>query len=494
MEDKTTNYFNKRISMINQPLKKQFFALLPNNKFIHSFAVVLSGSAFSQFLVVLATPLLTHLYAPKDFGFFAVFNSLIAISTSFTSLRYEQAIPVAENEEDAINLIRLCLGLTLLTTIVITTIALPFKEFAFKLLKTEHHHNCFWLFPVGMLCMGLFQVFHLLAIRKKSFSAIALARISQSAVSIAIRITGYAFGSITLLFSYVAGLVISNSLLAKRTLTNFSFKGASTSSISTVLKKYKKFPLFFTWASLFSTISFNIVPVLFTMFFNPAAAGLFAIANRVLSTPIDIISGSVSNVFFSEGAENRASGSLASKAYKLHEHLAFLGVPAFLLVFIIGPELFKWVLGDKWHDAGEIARWLALWLYLNFCCAPFGATLITLEKQKFIFFQALLMLIVRSSVIVTGACLLHSFKLTVITLGLAEALMALVSAACTFIFLTLNIVKLLMIHIKSLSFGIIMMLPVIVAKASDRYLLLSLAATAVILACYYFKRLKVFYC
>lgn len=477
--------------MINQFLKKHCIHLLPKSKFIQNFIVVLSGTMCSQLLFLIATPLLTHLYSPKNFGFFSVFNSLLTIFTAITSMRYEVAIPVADDEREVINLTCLCLILVLLITIVTTGLIFFVGDDVFKLLKIENHTN-FWFFPVGILCAGIFQVFSFLAIRKKMFPAIALTRINQTIISLAVRLTGYSLGSVTLVCSQLISLGVGSSLLAKHTIIDFNFKTITTKNMLAVLKKYKKFPLFSTWSGLFNAISTSLAPVLFTIFFSPATAGLFSVAKRILITPIELISGSVSNVFFSDSVENKAQGSLAKKAYSLHEHLALLGIPVFLLVIIIGPELFKWALGQQWYTSGEIARWLSLWLYLSFSSAHFGAIPIILEKQKFSFIYDFLMLIIRASVIIVGAYF-QSLKLTIIALSLTEALMLFLYIAGIFMFLKLSIMKLIMIHIKSLLVGIATTLPVIIAKVLDKYVFFSLCITAVILTCYYFKRLKRFY-
>ena len=73
-------------------------------------------------LTVLAAPLLTRLYSSEDFGLLSVYTSLLALIGVISSLRYELAIPLPEDDGEAVNVAVLSLifvGVnTLLTSIL----------------------------------------------------------------------------------------------------------------------------------------------------------------------------------------------------------------------------------------------------------------------------------------------------------------------------------------------------------------------------------------
>ena len=64
----------------------------------------MAGTALSNLLIILTTPLLTRLYTPEEFGVYSVFLSLLFIGTILVSLRYETAIPLPEDDDDAFHL------------------------------------------------------------------------------------------------------------------------------------------------------------------------------------------------------------------------------------------------------------------------------------------------------------------------------------------------------------------------------------------------------
>ena len=55
-------------------------ALLPAGSFGRGVAVLAGGTAFGQALAIIASPILTRLYGPEDFGVLAVYTSIIGIA------------------------------------------------------------------------------------------------------------------------------------------------------------------------------------------------------------------------------------------------------------------------------------------------------------------------------------------------------------------------------------------------------------------------------
>ena len=58
-----------------------------------------------------------------------------------------------------------------------------------------------------------------------------------------------------------------------------------------------------------------------------------------------------------------------------------IGMFAALMIMIIGPELFTFVLGARWSEAGIYAQILAPWFFVDFISSPLLAIFNVLEKQ-----------------------------------------------------------------------------------------------------------------
>ncbi len=61
--------------------------------------ILVSGTAFGQVLVLAASPLLTRIYTPADFGVLAVLTGFLGVFGAVGSFRYELAIPLADDEQ-----------------------------------------------------------------------------------------------------------------------------------------------------------------------------------------------------------------------------------------------------------------------------------------------------------------------------------------------------------------------------------------------------------
>jgi lipopolysaccharide exporter len=82
---------------------------------------LVTGTTFAQVVAILASPLLTRLYGPEAFGFLALFTSITSIIGVIACMRYEMAIMLPKTDEEAANL----LGLCLLSVAVVIGLTMP---------------------------------------------------------------------------------------------------------------------------------------------------------------------------------------------------------------------------------------------------------------------------------------------------------------------------------------------------------------------------------
>lgn len=87
-------------------------------------STLMSGTVIAQLIGILASPLLSRLYTPSNFGLWGTFLSIVAVITVIASLKYELGIILEEKEESAILLTRFCFLLSLSIGIISTIIAL----------------------------------------------------------------------------------------------------------------------------------------------------------------------------------------------------------------------------------------------------------------------------------------------------------------------------------------------------------------------------------
>lgn len=356
--------------------------LLPKSTFARGVGVLVGGTAGAQLLMVLAAPLLTRLYTPEDFGLLAVFTALLALLTVIASGRYELGIPLPESDQDAANITLLSL------TIVVVVTALSLAVFLIWPLEIANAINApelaayLWLIPFGVFFVGCYQVFNKWAVRSKQFGSIARTRIYQSIGTLAIQIGGFKFGAPALLGGHAAGQGVGATGLAMSALKRPEFRRCSLKAMWAQARRYRDFPIYSTWTGLFNTASLQLAPILFLALFGASVAGLYALTLRILSMPGSLIGNAVGSVFLSEAPEARRNGTLPALVTRLHSRLAMAGALPLAVLLFFGPELFAFVFGEQWRQAGVYAQWMAPWIYLQFQWSPFSTLTSVLELQK----------------------------------------------------------------------------------------------------------------
>lgn len=368
------NFLNYLLTLIKK--------LLPKSVFARGVSVLVGGTAGAQVLMVLAAPLLTRLYSPEDFGLLAVFTALLAFLTIIAAGRYELAIPLPENEQDAANLAILGCMLVVCTTTLTLGIFLVWPQAIAEALNVPELASYLWLIPLGVFFVGSYQIFNNWSVRQKKFGAIAKTRIYQVIGTLGVQLGGHAFGPLALLGGHAAGQGVGASGLALSALKQPEFRRLSWKGIQQQASRHRNFPLYSTWTALFNTASLQLAPIMFVAIYSAGVAGLYALTLRILSMPGSLIGNAVGSVFLSEAPKARRNGTLPALVTKLHSRLAMAGALPLAVLLFFGPDLFALVFGEEWRKAGVYAQWMAPWIYLQFQWSPLSMLASVLELQK----------------------------------------------------------------------------------------------------------------
>lgn len=367
--------------------------ILPQNAFARGVSVLVGGTAGAQALMVLVSPLLTRLYTPVDFGLLAIYSGLLALFAVVASLRYELAIPLPESNTEAANVLVLSLLVVLVMTSISAIMVLVAGEQIAHALDAPKLAQFFWLLPIGVLLSGIYKVFNYWAVRTKAFGDIAKTRVSQTLATLAVQLLGYTLGGIALLFGQAGGQGVGSLRLARSAIKHKEFRSWSWGGVWQAAKRYKQFPIFSTWSGLFNTAGTQLPPLMFAAFFSAGAAGLYALANRILKLPMSILGGAIGQVYFSNMAEAKKDGTLANQIEKGAVGLLKLSLPAAMVFMLFAPEMFAWVFGEDWKLSGEIARWMVPWIVFQFISSPLSVVFFVLEKEKLgLYFQVVMFL------------------------------------------------------------------------------------------------------
>jgi len=348
---------------------------------------LISGAVFAQLLSVLAAPILTRLYAPEAFGILAVFLSIIAVPGEIACLGYDRAIMLPEEDEEAANLLLISLGFVVLITGLIIVIVWFGTDTITKLLRTPELAPYMWLVPPSIFLTGIFTALRQWTTRSKHFGQLSIARIGNTATTTGIQLGSGLFGhttSLRLIAGNIFGSLVATSVLVPRVLRSNAgiFRhNLHKQDILSGIKRYYKFPFYDTWATLLNSISWQLPTFFLAAFFSPAAVGFYALGNRVLRLPMNLVGGSLGQVFYQQAAEANHQGILPVIVESMFSRLVSFGMFPILILTIIGRDLFTVVFGSQWAEAGTYTQILSIWTFFWFVSSPLSTLYYVIEKQ-----------------------------------------------------------------------------------------------------------------
>jgi O-antigen/teichoic acid export membrane protein len=345
------------------------------------------GTALGQAITVLVAPLLTRLYTPEDFGVLAVYTSTLGILSVIASWRYELAIPLSERDEDAANLLVLSIGIVALMSLLVGLGTWLGGEQIVQWLNAPGLRPYLWLWPIGVLLVGTYQVFNYWAVRKRAFDRIARTKINQGLGAVAIQtVFGLLkLGPLGLLIGHVVGQGAGTTTLAilahredKKALHSISFGG-----VRRMARRYQRYPLLSSFSGLINSVGLQLPAILLASFYGLQVAGWFTLGQRVIGAPMALVGQAVSQVYLGEAAQlaRQNPSSLRSLFLKAASRLLLLGLAPLGLLALSGPWLFAQIFGAGWRDAGIYIQVLSLMFLVQFVVVPLSQTLNILERQ-----------------------------------------------------------------------------------------------------------------
>lgn len=352
-------------------------------------AVALSvGTTVAQAITILISPILSRLFEPEAFGLGALFASIVGTISLVGCLSYHLAIMLPKDDKTAANLFGLSLLLTAgIALLVALAIGLAGETFL-VLVKAGELAPYKWLIPAAVFLGAIILPLQYWNSRHNHFKRLGATRAGAALVNagatLSVGFLGHTSG-IHLILARLPRRATLPAFLGWRFLRDdlrFCLRRCTLSGMWQAAKRYKKFPLITSWTALLNMASRQAPVFLIAAFFGPTPVGLYAIGRRVISLPGMLIAQSISQVFFQRGAVKQASGQqLGSLVRNVATRLITVGLLPMLIVGMVGPDLFGFVFGENWHEAGLYARYLVPFVFMMFVCSPLSSVLMILERQ-----------------------------------------------------------------------------------------------------------------
>lgn len=353
-------------------------------------SVVRLGSAtvIGQSIGVCATPALSRLYTPSDFGVLATFTAIAATLLAVSSLRYELAIPITHGERNAKTLLFVSVAINIVFAFASLAVVGLFGAQIARTLGEPLLRSYLWLLPVFLLGAGGYRIYTMTAIRNKDFRLVSRTKVTQMVASVAVQVgTGIArIGALGLLTGFVMGNCVGLvALVRKNPLSRPSTPPRRPALMFlrayALMRRYSRFPKYDVVAALADTLGAQIPNILLAMFFSVSVAGCYAMASRLLWAPATVVGQAVGQVFLGVARDYRKTGILMARLRLSLLVLALLVFPFAVIVFFAAVPTCTWLLGLPWVPAGAYAQWIVLGVAAQFVYSPVSMLLLATEGQ-----------------------------------------------------------------------------------------------------------------
>jgi O-antigen/teichoic acid export membrane protein len=328
---------------------------------VFKYVLSLSGAAgFAQVLALFASPILTRLYPPDAFGQLALFSAILALAMPVVTLRYEMAIPMPGQGADALALLWLCFVVMVVNSAALGVPALLLWNAALKDLAPAYSQPFVVLIPVAVFLGGAQAVLTAWLTRTHGFRQIAIIRFTTISTTLACQL-GFGYVNATaldliwsLIVGYAVGLVVALAYCQEAIAS--AWRDHHLRRMRRVAGRYRKFATITTPATVIDTLGGQLPNMALLPLYGAAAAGQFLLASRVVTQPMVMIGQPVFQVFWGRSARLVLEDPHALHALFVRLLVAVLVVmsPAVLLV-VFGPEIFSFVFGGAWREAGAYA-------------------------------------------------------------------------------------------------------------------------------------------
>lgn len=392
------------------------------SEFIKNVFTLLSGATIAQIIALVTIPVLTRIYTPEDFGFFAIYLSIANILATISTGRYELAIMLPEKKENAIAIIKGIFRITVFFSFFILIILLIAKNTETRIAAFIKPFY-FYFLPISILVVALTNVFTQWYTREKKFKLQAKIKIYKSSSNAIVNISiglFYYVKSVGLFMGHIISQALQVFLFALKfqRQEKVSLKNTKPETIKKELKENRNFPLFSAPMGFLNSISSDILIYVLNLFYSTTLVGFYTNAHKVINYPLSLISQSFTSVFYQKISETNKKVKLYLISYFINFAIASI---AMVPVIFWGEEIFGFVLGKDWEIAGSIAKYLAPLTIAGFAMRSVSNIFSLTRKNDILLIWQILYLAIILVIIILSK--MKDFKIMLLSVSFAGALL-----------------------------------------------------------------------
>ncbi len=359
---------------------------IPASEFIRDVTVLGSGIAVATAIPILASPILTRLYTPADFGLFAIFMAIVSSIIPAICGKYEVAMILPKSQVQRLHLLGISFRFAITISIICLVLLVVFQEHVLAILDAQQLGSWVYFVPLTLLATGLMTGMNYFANSCKDYGDMAKGRLVNSlsfaVVSIMVGVVGVGFWG--LLAGMMVALIVATSYLLYRYRAKLSWDLVLWTSAKTdLMKRYRDYPLYNASTAWLDAIRATVPVFFLAHYFHESIVGYFALVLRVALTPLSFISESVSQVNLKKVADLvKEDADIRSHLVKVTIGLAAIIVPPTIIMTAFAPAIFSFVFGEEWREAGIYMQILMPAMAVQFVASTLSTTLGATQNNR----------------------------------------------------------------------------------------------------------------
>ncbi|MBR5354076.1 MAG: oligosaccharide flippase family protein [Bacteroidales bacterium] len=336
--------------------------------FIRNSGTLLTGNVVAQGLAFLAYLLLLRLFTPDDFGLCNVFFSYTEVLIILSTCKYEMAIVVAPDDNEASLLARLAFRLNALLTLLLFAVAVVMALTGVTLSNLPA--ILLLLLPLLVYFTGTYRIYVFLCNRHKEYRALALGEVvSVSGGTVTRILFGLLapvlnlFHTIGLPLGSVLGKMAGHAYLHHVVCRKNHYYHPTAAPLRPIARKYINFARYVMPRELVSSFSANLPLMWLSLYFDKPLLGLFSLALTFTQRPAGILANTFEKVLYqSSSVTVQQQLPLRRNIWRFVLMLGGGVLAVAALVFLFAEPLFVLLFGGQWVGTGYYVRCLLPWM------------------------------------------------------------------------------------------------------------------------------------
>ena len=330
------------------------------SRFLADARHLVTGTLFGQLIGLGASPILTRIFSPNDFGIFSTLFAAAMFMAAFGALRLEDLIPALPVSLEALRLVQFIIALSVANAVLVLFVILFLGDDLAPLLSIPESGTAVLLMlPVLIIAFGTYSGVRAWAVRQARYADVGRAQIFRAVimvgVPIVIGITGLvrlpgctlALGQALGFFAFVGLLLQGFNERELRILATPSWR-----KIKYALNANAGLVRATALAQIIAAVHGRLTILVIASVYGTTEAGFYALAERIADAPATLISRAIGDVYRQRAAKAHREGKSFLSLFRNVAILAFvLSATAYSTAYLIVPPHMGLIFGSGWDNS-----------------------------------------------------------------------------------------------------------------------------------------------